>query len=162
MAIIRDISDKDLAQIVEINAAEVAQTSPMDQDRLRFLIQQARYSKVATLDEQIAAFLICLDSNAAYQNDNFVWFKDRFPSFLYVDRIVVSATFAGQRIGSELYTDMFAFARQLGLGRVTCEYNIKPPNLASRAFHKQFGFKEVGTHWVADGTKQVSLQAAEL
>jgi len=44
---------------------------------------------------------------------------------------------------------------------VTCEYNIDPPNEPSRLFHDKFGFKERGTQWVANGTKRVSLQAAE-
>ncbi|MEO0438288.1 MAG: GNAT family N-acetyltransferase [Pseudomonadota bacterium] len=162
MALIRDIVSSDFDVIVELNAAEVAQTSPMDRERLAFLVQESSYSKVAVVGEEVAAFLLCLDSRAKYPNDNFAWFKDRFSNFLYVDRIVVKATFAGQRIGSELYTDMFAFARQLGLKLVTCEYNINPPNLASDVFHRQFGFKEVGTHWVTAGTKQVSLQTAEL
>jgi predicted GNAT superfamily acetyltransferase len=45
---------------------------------------------------------------------------------------------------------------------VTCEYNIEPPNEASRRFHDKFGFREIGTQWLDDGTKRVSLQAASL
>ncbi len=45
---------------------------------------------------------------------------------------------------------------------MTCEYNVIPPNEPSRTFHEKFGFREIGTQWVANGSKQVSLQAAEI
>jgi uncharacterized protein len=45
---------------------------------------------------------------------------------------------------------------------VTCEYNIVPPNEPSRIFHGKFGFREIGTQWIANGAKQVSMQAAEI
>lgn len=56
----------------------------------------------------------------------------------------------------------YEFARAREIGAITCEYNIDPPNPASRAFHDKFGFRELGTQWVAGGTKHVSLQAAEI
>ena len=74
---------------------------------------------------------------------------------------MVSAAHFGHRIGSRLYEDLFDFARAQQLERVTCEYNIEPPNEASRAFHDRFGFQEVGTQWVANGAKRVSLQVAD-
>lgn len=161
MTHIRDVVESDFEGIVKLNETEVQQTSQMDLDRLRFLIQMSSYCKVATMDSQLAAFLIVLRESAPYENDNYRWFSSRFPSFLYVDRIVVGSDFAGQKIGSKLYSDMFEFARSQGLKTIACEYNIEPPNPASRTFHDKFGFKEVGTQWVAGGTKQVSLQAAE-
>jgi uncharacterized protein len=124
-------------------------------------VHMSTYCKVATVEEQVAAFLIALREGAPYENDNHRWFSSRYPSFLYVDRIVVSSRFSGRGIGSRLYGDLFAFARSQGIRSVVCEYNIVPPNPASRAFHEKFGFREVGTQWVAGGTKQVSLQAAE-
>jgi len=45
---------------------------------------------------------------------------------------------------------------------VTCEYNIVPPNELSRNFHVKFGFREIGTQWISNGAKQVSMQAAEI
>lgn len=158
----RDITTPDFDAVIALNDAEVQQTSPMDAARLRSLLDMAAYRKVMVVDGQVAAFLIALRDSAPYENDNYGWFASRFPRFLYVDRIVVGARFAGRRIGSRLYDDLFAFARDSGVRTVTCEYNIDPPNAASRAFHDRFGFRELGTQWVAGGTKQVSLQAAEL
>lgn len=157
---IRPIDELDLSRVVELNESEVQQTSPMDVERLRALIDMSSYARVATVECRIAAFLIAMRDDAAYDNENFRWFATRFANFLYVDRIVVGADFAGRRIGSALYDDLFEFARSRAVKSVVCEYNLEPPNPASRAFHDKFGFAEVGTQWVAQGRKKVSLQAA--
>ena len=68
-----------------------------------------------------------------------------YDQFLYVDRIVVSLACQGQRLGGRMYDDLFAFARQSHAARVTCEFDIDPPNEASRRFHARYGFIEVGT-----------------
>ena len=73
---------------------------------------------------------------------------------------MVAATHQGRGLGAQLYRDLFAFAREHAIDAVTCEFYVKPPNEASRRFHAGFGFREVGTQWVAGGTKQVSLQIA--
>jgi predicted GNAT superfamily acetyltransferase len=158
---LRPVAESDFEAILKLNEAEVQQTSPMDLARLRSLVGMSAYCKVVAVQEHVVAFLIALREGAPYENDNYAWFAARFPSFLYVDRIVVDAQFAGQSIGSKLYADLFAFARTEGIGRILCEYNVDPPNPVSRRFHDKFGFKELGTQWVANGTKQVSLQAAE-
>ena len=103
-----------------------------------------------------------LSSNGApYENDNFSWFSKLYQRFIYVDRVVVSSECRGQRLGSMLYEDVFRHARSNAIPLVTCEYNLIPSNEPSRLFHDKFGFKEKGTQWVANGTKQVSLQVAE-
>ena len=101
-------------------------------------------------------------NGAAYENDNFAWFARKYTSFLYIDRIVVSAESRGLRLGSLLYEDLFRYARSNGIPLVTCEYNIVPPNEPSRLFHDKFGFTEQGAQWVANGSKYVSLQTAEV
>ena len=152
----------DYSAIVALNDVEVEQTSPMDAERLRDLGGMASYHKVAVVDGRIAAFLLAMREGAPYQNDNYGWFAARFPRFLYVDRIVVSMELAGYKIGSRLYEDLFDYARSRGISVVTCEYNVQPPNPASQRFHDKFGFKEIGSQWVADHTKLVSLQVVEI
>ncbi len=152
----------DYSAIVALNDVEVEQTSPMDAERLRDLGGMASYHKVAVVDGRIAAFLLAMREGAPYQNDNYGWFAARFPRFLYVDRIVVSMELAGYKIGSRLYEDLFDYARSRGISVVTCEYNVQPPNPASQRFHDKFGFKEIGSQWVANNTKLVSLQVAEI
>ena len=159
---LRNASTEDFGSIVELNELEVQQTSPMDRERLVELAQMSSYHKVAVADGRIAAFLLAMREGASYQNDNYLWFAARFARFVYVDRVVVHPDFAGLKIGSRLYEDLFDYARLQGIRAVTCEYNVQPPNPASRRFHDKFGFKELGRQWVAHGTKLVSLQAAEV
>ena len=161
MEVIRDIMESDYRSILELNRAEELQTSAMDLQRLEELIDMSAFGKVFTIEGQVAAFILALRENASYQNDNFDWFAARVPSFLYVDRVVVGSKFSGLGIGTKLYHELFTFARSERVGTVTCEYNIEPQNPASRAFHDKFGFKELGTQFVAGGTKFVSLQAAD-
>ena len=158
--VIRDATNADFPRIVAINAAEVAHTSAMDPARLQFLHDAACLHRVAVVDGEVAAFLLAFRDGAHYPNPNFDWFAARYPSFVYVDRVVVDARFNGRGIGSQLYRDLFGFARGTGAAAVTCEFNVVPPNKASARFHARWGFVEVGRQWLDDGRKQVSLQAA--
>ena len=162
MTHIRDVVDADFEAIVALNDDEVQQTSPMDVNRLRFLVALSSYCKVVTVESRVVAFLIALREGAPYENDNYRWFSERFSTFIYVDRIVVDAGFSGRGLGKKLYGDLFEFARSQRVAMVTCEYNIEPRNPASQIFHDKFDFRQLGTHWVAHGTKRVSLQAAAI
>jgi predicted GNAT superfamily acetyltransferase len=157
---IRDATRDDFLTILALNQVEENLTSPLDIERLELLDQLSSYHKVATANGKTTAFLIAMRENAAYQSDNYDWFSARYPEFVYIDRIVVDAANAGLGIGSSLYENLFNYARNSGIGTVICEYNKEPLNLASQTFHDRFGFREVGTRWVADRNKLVSMQAA--
>ena len=157
---IRDAVLEDYSLIVAINDAQVSHTSPMGAERLTVLDHHSCYHRVAMVNGCVAAFLIAMRENCGYKNDNYEWFALRYKKFLYVDRIVVKADCAGFGIGSHLYRDLFNYARLEAIPRVTCEYNVTPPNEPSRLFHNNFGFREVGEQWFNDGAKKVSLQAA--
>jgi predicted GNAT superfamily acetyltransferase len=160
MNFLRDATEPDFAQIVKLNEAVVQFTSPMNLGQFRSLFGMSAYCKVAEADGEVAAFLLVFKEGAEYESENYQWFASRHPQFLYVDRIVVGHKFAGQGIGAKLYLDLFEFARSHSVDTITCEYNIEPPNLVSRDFHDKFGFEEVGTQFVAGGSKKVSLQSA--
>lgn len=160
--LIRDATEVDFDRIVELNDAVVRDTSAMALDRLQQLHMLAFQHRVALADDRIVGFLLSMRDGAAYVNDNFGWFSGRYPRFVYIDRIVIDSASAGQGIGRLLYEDLFAQSRAKGIGTLACEYNLEPPNPASKAFHDRFGFTEVGTQRVANGTKLVSLQVAEL
>ncbi len=160
--LIRHAEAPDFASIIALNASEVQHTSPMDEVRVQELHTLSAYHRVATVDGTVAAFLLAMQDHVPYRNDNYEWFAARYERFLYVDRIVVSSAFQGRKLGSLLYNDLFSFARNADIPLITCEFNIVPPNEPSRIFHDRFGFEEVGTQWLGEGTKQVSLRAARL
>ncbi len=158
--VLREAVAADFHAIVDLNTSEVQHTSAMALDRLRHLDHLAAYHTVVVIESKVAAFLFAMREDCAYQNDNYAWFSQRYPTFLYIDRIVVNAAYADLGIGSLLYEHMFNYASSNGIDAVTCEYNLIPANERSGRFHTKFGFKEVGTQWLNNKTKQVSLQAA--
>lgn len=161
-AMIRDAQDVDFPAIVALNADEVQHTSPMDAERMRQLASLSTCLRVATIDGQVAAFLLAMRNGVPYDNQNYRWFSLKFDAFLYVDRIVVGRAFQGHKLGSLLYEDLFTFARDKRIPRVVCEFNVLPPNEPSRLFHARHGFEEVGSEWILDGKKRVSMQAADV
>ncbi len=138
--------------MLALNAAHDIELSALSPDQLRHLLREAFAAyRIGHVD----AFLIGFDQNANYLGPNFLWFRERFERFVYVDRIVVAAGARGQGHARRLYERLFEFARQAGHEHIGCEVNSTPPNPASDAFHQAMGFSEVGTGGVPGGTKIV-------
>ena len=156
--VIRNAIADDFDRILQLNEESVHFLSPLTPVRLQALHAEAAYHRVINHDGMIAGFLLAFREGTSYDSSNYLWFKQRHEQFLYIDRVVVSKDFQGQGIGNKLYEDIFSFARDSGVTRITCEFDIAPPNHASKRFHERFGFREVGTRNVGDGVKQVSLQ----
>ncbi len=97
------------------------------------------------------AFLVALDQGADYDSPNFLWFRDRFERFVYVDRIAVAPQARGRGLARALYEALIARARAAGHDRIVCEVNADPPNPASDAFHAALGFAVIGAATLSGG-----------
>ena len=128
----------------------------MDFEHLEYLCNCACYARIIEIDNLACGFLIAMDHNATYDNENFDWFKQRYPSFCYIDRIVINKEFAARGLGPRFYDDLYLFAKTQELEALTCEYNIEPLNVPSQKFHDSFGFIEVGKRVLE--AKTVSMQ----
>jgi predicted GNAT superfamily acetyltransferase len=159
---LRDATRADFPRILQLNLESEAFLSPLPLPRLQALDAQAWYHRVACLGGQVEAFLLALRQGADYDSPNYRWFAQRYPDFVYIDRIVVSSAARKARLASALYDDLLHRARAAGVACVTCEFDTDPPNEASRRFHQRFGFVEVGSQRVSGGTKGVSLQELRL
>ncbi len=157
--VLRNVCEADSESIVALNHSEVQWTSPMDVERLQFLDGLSCYHKVAEVGNDVAGFLLAIDQSAPYENENFEFFKSSYERFVYIDRIVIGKTWAGQNLGTLFYQDLFLYAKSVGAEVLACEYNLAPLNAPSKAFHDSFGFREIGQQKVG-GEKLVSLQAA--
>ena len=72
----------------------------MTPERLTQLVGQAFLARrIGELD----AFMLALDQDADYDSPNFLWFRDRYPRFVYVDRIVVATRARGRGLARLLY-----------------------------------------------------------
>jgi len=146
----RRITGADLGWILDLNQENQAHLSPLTPDRLAFLIEIAAHARV--MDEE-AAFLLAFDRDAPYDSPNFVWFRERYERFIYVDRVVVSPAHRGTGCARNLYEDLFDVARASEQDLIACEVNLVPPNPGSDAFHQAIGFAEAGRATV--GSKAV-------
>jgi uncharacterized protein len=147
------LRDEPLAKtLLALNNAHAQELSWLEPERLQHLVGQAFLARrIGNLD----AFLLAFDQDAGYDSPNFLWFRSRYPRFVYVDRIVVAASARGRGCARRLYWDLFKHAGRAGHERVVCEVNISPPNPASDAFHAALGFVEVGSASVHGGSKTV-------
>ncbi len=105
---------------------------------------------------------MAFDQGAGYDSPNFLWFHERYPRFVYVDRVVVDPAMRKRGLANRLYEDLFCVARAAGHDVVVCEVNSEPPNPASDAFHQALGFTEVGRAAIHGGAKTVRYLARSL
>lgn len=159
---IRNATLADFPRILALNEESVHFLSPLTHERLSLLHAAAPYHRVLESDGLVQAFLLALREGSAYDSPNYLWFSQRYEQFLYVDRVVVSASTQGRGAGRLLYDDLFRFARGAGCQTITCEFDVDPPNPQSERFHAAFGFCEVDTQRVGPKQKLVSLQAVSL
>ena len=148
-----------LPAILALNNAHARELSWLEPERLDHLVGQAFLVLRAG---EADAFLMTFDQSADYDSENFLWFRARYPRFVYVDRVVVADRARGRGLARRLYEALFDKARAAGHTLVTCEVNADPPNPASDAFHAALGFAEVGQAALKGGEKTVRYFAREL
>ncbi len=139
-------------RVLALNNEHARELSWLSAERLVELVDQAF---VARHIGKVEAFLLAFDQDADYDSPNFLWFRARYPRFVYVDRIAVASSARGRGHARRLYDDLFRHALRAGHERVVCEVNREPPNPASDAFHAALGFSEVGSAAIHDGSKTV-------
>jgi uncharacterized protein len=146
------IEPRHAADVLALNNAHAVELSWLDANRLASLLEQAFYARrVGSID----AFLLAFDEHAAYDSPNYLWFRDRYPRFVYIDRVVVAVGARGRGLARLLYGDLFRQASQAGHTSAVCEVNVDPPNPASDGLHAALGFAEVGRAAIHHGSKTV-------
>lgn len=153
------IAQGDEADILALNNEHAAELSWLEAERLSFLLGEAfNARRIGDLE----AFIMTFDQEANYDSPNFIWFRERYERFIYVDRVVVAAPARGRGHARRLYQDLFEHAERAGHTLVTCEVNADPPNPASDAFHAALGFTEVGDAVIHGGKKAVRYYAKQI
>lgn len=152
MSLIHPITAPDRGKVLALNNAHAVETSLLDEAKLGAMLDEAF---LATRIGDVDAFLIVFDETANYDSPNFEWFRARYPTFAYVDRIVTGPQARGKGYGRALYQDLFEKAAARGHDRVVCEVNFDPPNPVSDAFHAALGFIDVGRQLLQGSGKTV-------
>lgn len=156
---VRAATRSDFAAVLELNRESERFLSPLSEPRLLALDAAAELHWVVESDSAVIAFVLAFREAADYDSVNYRWFVQRYPRFLYIDRVVVAAARQGSGLGALLYRSVFTHAASTAVPLITCEYDLQPRNPASARFHTRFGFTEVGQQVVGSG-KLVALQAA--
>ncbi|NVJ98680.1 MAG: GNAT family N-acetyltransferase [Alphaproteobacteria bacterium] len=158
MLTISSLEQLNALEILALNGKHERETSPLTITDYQDMVSGAFYARgIAPAD----AFLIAFDEKAQYDSPNFLWFRERYPSFAYIDRVITAEAARGKGYARTLYEDLFATARKAGKPAITCEVNIDPPNPGSDAFHARMGFVEVGNAILKNG-KMVRYMAKRL
>jgi uncharacterized protein len=163
----RAATESDFPAILALNLESEHFLSPLKPNKLARLCREAAVFQLATSQDLVAGFLLVFGPQADYDSPNFLWFKARYPDFLYVDRIVISEKFRGHHLARRFYEQLENHALAHDVARIVCEVNIDPPNPASLRFHESQGFVEIGRQSIpsdekAGEQKIVSLQAKAL
>lgn len=144
---IRPLEAGDYSWVLALSAQNEIETGHIDEAWLEAMSREWFAASVV----EPHAYLITFAPGARYASPNFLWFRDRFRDFVYVDRIVVAASARGQGVARRLYADLFAAAKESGARSIACEVNVDPPNPGSDAFHQRLGFTEVGKAVLGNG-----------
>lgn len=160
MTEILPIRPEDYAPLLALNAAHEVELSPLDEAALHALVTGSFLA--ARIGEAEAALIALDEGHPTYASPNYLWFRERYSRFVYVDRVVVAAGARGRGHARRLYGDLIRRASDAGHERVVCEVNSDPPNPASDAFHAAFGFDEIGAARIHDGRKTVRYLALRL
>lgn len=154
------LNAEDADRILDLNNAHAVETSSLDLAAAERLLAMCFYAKCVS--PGMRGFLLALDQDAAYDNQNFHWFRRRFERFVYIDRIIVAQDARGQGLARLMYEDLFAQANAAGQVRVVCEVNIDPPNEGSLAFHRSMKFVALADVVLKGGSKLVRYLVREL
>ena len=149
---IAGLTSDEQAVLLELNNAHARETSFLTPQKWQAMIANAF---AADCVGGTASLLIAFDQDADYYSANFIWFRNRFDKFVYVDRIVVGSEHRGAGLARKLYENLFRRATDSSHDVVVCEVNRVPPNPGSDAFHASMDFIEIGQAVLADGEKTV-------
>lgn len=158
---IRDVREHDLDAVLALNNTAGRSILALDAERLRYFYEHADYFRVAEIDGNLAGFLIALRNGRNYASPNYGWFSERYPSFVYIDRIVIANTYRRHGLGRIFYCDVNSYA-EVRVPLLTCEVFLEPADDVVVLFHGTYGFQEVGQQRMGERGPQVSLLAKDL
>jgi len=159
--VIRDVREHELDSVLAMNNAAGIGILPMDAAKVRFFWENADYFRVAEVDGLIAGFLIAVSHDSSHDSSNFLWFRERFEKFLYIDRIVIASARRSVGVGRVFYGDVQSFA-EARYPHLAAEVFIENDNHPALIFHGSFGFREVGQHVMAPGNIRACMLLKDL
>lgn len=156
---LRAVRASDTDTLLKLNNDHALELSEVTSEEFQALLDAAW--RVRVVDDG-TAMLVAFTSESEWSSENIDWFRARYPRFAYVDRVVVSPSARGQGLARLLYQDFIKAARADGYDLLCAEVNLEPPNPASDALHRSFGFEPVGEAKLKGADKWVTYYALRL
>jgi uncharacterized protein len=135
------ISELNFAALLELNNNHARDRSLPNRPKFELLVRKATYAYCTGGSE---AFLLAFDSTAQYDSPNYIWFCERYLSFIYIDRIIVAPECRNQGLAGALFANLLVWAVTWGHRFIGCAVNESPRDLTLEAFHRAMGFSQVG------------------
>ena len=154
--VIRDVREHELDSVLALNNNAGLAILPLDTARLQRFFETAEYFRVAERDGNLAGFLVGFGAAAEHDSSNFAWFRERYPDFFYIDRIVVASRRRGGGVGRAFYADVQSYA-ELRYPQLACEVFLDHGADPALLFHGSFGFREVGQNQMPGGLRASML-----
>ena len=159
--VVRDVREHELDSVLALNNAAGPAILPLDANRLRRFFRSAEYFRVAERDGSLAGFLVGFGPDTDHDSGNYAWFRERYPRFLYIDRIVVASRRRGGGLGRAFYADVQSHA-ELRYPHLACEVFLGQDNDPALLFHGSFGFREVGQRVMPETDVRAAMLMKEL
>ena len=135
----------DFDQVLRMNNENDPAVSWLEREELEADLEVAKHALVIG-DEIVKGFCVTFESRLERDlGVNYKWFTERYPDFVYLDRVVIDAPHRSQRFGEALYGEVER--RIIAEGKTSlfaCEVNLRPRNDGSLRFHARLGFEQVG------------------
>ena len=159
--VIRDVREHELDSVLALNNNAGLAILPLDAAKIRRFHDTAEYFRVAERDGNLAGFLVGFGSHSDHDSCNFAWFQQRYPSFFYIDRIVVASRRRGGGVGRAFYADVQSYA-ELRYPQMACEVFLDHGADAALLFHGSFGFREIGQQQMTETGLRASMLMKDL
>jgi len=148
--VVRAGMPRDQPAVLALNNAAPPHVNALSEEQFAWIAGEADSYRVAEREGEIVGFVFAIRNGTPYWSANYAWFAERYPTFIYLDRVVVAPAARKIGVGRALYDDLVKFATGRW-SRITLEVNTDPPNPGSIAFHERMQFARVGTRRYADG-----------
>lgn len=158
MVIIRDLTSSDLDVAWRINQANTPAVGDEPRDAMDEILSMSTIALATEVGGQVVGFCMVLPPDTSYDSPNYRYFCDRFPEFVYLDRIAFDSEHQGRGYGAAMYREV---EQRTTAPLFALEVNVKPPNEGSLRFHMREGFVEIDQLETRPG-KIVSLMVKHL
>jgi len=131
--------------VLRINNENDPAVSWLEREELESDLLVAKHALVVGGDD-VQGFCVTFESGLTRDlGVNYRWFTERYPDFVYLDRVVIDSPYRSRRLGEALYREVERRIIADGMTSLfTCEVNLRPRNEGSLRFHTRLGFEQVG------------------